>query len=504
MESTIKQYENIRKKMLAYRFANYIISWDSNTEAPEGCFAQRSQQVGILSEESYKLQTAPETVKIIEELYMNRDKLDDEVLKHEIEETKEGLDKLKKVPMNEYIDYMSLLAESESIWRKAKLKNDFEIFRPTLEKIVEFYRKYVKYVETDKLKGYDVLLDEYEKGMTMKEYDNFFNKIKTDLVPFVKNVISKKLVINDTFNQLTYPKEQQKEFCDYIAEVMNFDLKRGVLKESEHPFTSGFGTTDVRITNHYYENNFTSAIFSAIHELGHATYEQQVNPDLDYTLSGGGGSMALHESQSRFYENIIGRSLDFWKVHFPKLKSIFKKQLRGVKLLDFYKFINKVEPTLIRTEADELTYPIHIMIRYDIEKALFNNEAEVKDLPKIWNSKYKEYLDLDVPSDKEGVLQDIHWAGGSFGYFPTYALGSAYAAQIFKAMNKDFKVFKSLQSGKTNEINLWLKERLHYFGASKPPKELFKICVGGKFNPKYYIDYLIKKYSKIYEIDNNR
>lgn len=500
MESTIKQYENIRKKMLAYKFVNFMISWDSNTEAPEGCFPLRSRQVGILSEETYKLQTAPETVKIIDELYLRREELDDEVLKHEIIETKEGLDKLKKVPINEYIDYMSLLAESENIWTKAKRSSDFEIFRPALEKIVEFNQKYIKYVETDKLKGYDILLDEYEKGMTMKEYDQFFDKIKTELVPFVKQVIATELEINDEFNKLHYPKEQQKEFLEYIVKVLDFDLKKGVLKESEHPFTSGFGTTDVRITNHYYEDNFTSSIFSGIHELGHALYEQQVNPDLDYTLSGGGGSMALHESQSRFYENIIGRSLEFWKIHFPKLKSIFKKQLRGVKVADFHKLINKVEPTLIRTEADELTYPIHIMIRYDIEKALFNNELEVKELPQVWNAKYKEYLGLDVPSDKDGILQDIHWAGGSFGYFPTYALGSAYAAQIFKEMNKDFKVLKSLESGTTKEINLWMKEHLHYYGSSKTPKELFKICVGEKFNPKHYINYLIKKYSKIYNI----
>jgi carboxypeptidase Taq len=419
---------------------------------------------------------------------------------HEIQETKEGLDKLKKVPMQEYIEYMSLLEESENIWRKAKQKNDYEIFRPTLEKIVAFNRKYVKYVETEKLKGYDVLLDEYEKGMTMKDYDEFFSKIKTELVPFVKKVLDKKLELDDSFNKLSYPKEQQREFFKYLAETLGFNFNKGVLKESEHPFTSGFGTTDVRVTNHYYENDFTSSIFSGIHELGHALYEQQINPELDHTLSGGGGSMALHESQSRFYENIIGRSLDFWKIHFPKLKSVFKKQLRGVKLKDFHKLINRAEASLIRTEADELTYPIHIMIRYDIEKALFAGEIEVKDLPRIWNDKYQEYLGLEVPSDREGILQDIHWAGGSFGYFPTYALGSAYAAQIYKVMNRDFKVLKSLQSGDTKEINAWLKERLHKYGSTKPPKELFRICVGGKFNPKHYIDYLIKKYTKIYEL----
>jgi len=499
MENLIKQYEQTRKKMLAFRFASFVAHWDSNTEAPEGCFETRAIQLGVLSEESYKLQTSNETTNIINQLYANREQLDD-ILKHEIVEAKEDLEKMKKVPMNEYVEYMSLLATSEKVWEKAKRASDFKLFEPTLKKILDFNRKYVKYVETKKLKGYDVLLDEFEKGMTSKDYDQFFELLKTDLVPFVKEITVKKLKFNDAFENLTYPIEQQKEFARYIQEVLRYDTNHGLMKESEHPFTSGFGTTDVRYTNHYYEDNFVSSIFSGIHELGHATYEQQVDPALDKTLSGGGGSMALHESQSRFYENIVGRSLEFWKEHFPKLKSIFKKQLKGVKVTDFHKYINRSVASLIRTEADELTYPIHVMIRYDIEKALFNNEIEVSDLPKVWSQKINDYLGITVPNDKEGVLQDVHWAGGMFGYFPTYALGSAYSAQIYKVMNKEFKVLKSLKSGNTEEINAWLKEHLHKYGKTKYPKDLFKQCTGQNFNPKHYVNYLIKKYSKIYEV----
>ncbi len=500
MDELIQKYQAVRDKMLAYRFASFIISWDSQTEAPSGSFEARAKHVGILSEESYKFSTSQETIDLINQLYEKRSELDD-VLRYEIQEAKTSIEKLKKVPMHEFVEYMSLLAQSENIWAKAKNNNDWASFEPILEKIVAFLRKYIVYIETPKLKGYDVLLDEYEKGMTMKEYDKFFDTIKTDLVPFVKEVTSRELEYNNSFEEIPFPIEKQKEFMDYIMKVMDYDLSRGLMKESEHPFTSGMGTTDVRVTNHYYEDNFISSIFSGIHELGHATYEQQVDPKLDSTLSGGGGSMALHESQSRFYENIIGRSLEFWKIHYPALKEIFKKELRGIKVTDFYKHINKSTRSLIRTEADELTYPIHIMIRYDIEKALFNNEIEVKDLPKVWNQKVKEYLDIDVPSDKEGVLQDVHWAGGSFGYFPTYALGSAYASQMFNVMNKDFKVLKSLESKTTKEINTWFKEKLHKYGASMEPKKLFENCVGGKFNPKHYVKYLIKKYSKIYKIE---
>ena len=499
MENTIKKYEELRKKIKAYRFANFLASWDSTTEAPKGCFENRSVQIGVLSEELYKLQTGDEMTTAVEELYKNRNQLD-EVLKHEIIVAKEAIEKLKKVPVNEYVEFMSLLSKSEHIWAQAKNKSDFQMFQPILEKIIEFEKKYIKYIEKDDLKGYDVLLDEFEKGYTTKEYDQFFDALKRDLVPFVKNIVTKKLQFNQDFTKQIFPKEQQKEFVQYLADVLCFNKYYGIIKESEHPFTTNFGTTDVRFTVHYYEDMFISSIFSGIHELGHALYEQQINPELDQTFSGGGGSMALHESQSRFYENIIGRSYEFWKVHYPQLKKTFKRELRGISLDDFYKYINQSEASLIRTEADELTYPIHIMIRYDIERAIFNDKIEIKDLPKVWNEKIKEYLGIDVPDDKNGVLQDVHWAVGSFGYFPTYALGSAYAVQIYNRMNKKFNVLRSLKAKDTKKINDWLKENLHKHGKTKYPKELFKMVAKENFNPQYYIDYLIDKYSKLYNI----
>ena len=361
-------------------------------------------------------------------------------------------------------------------------------------------KKYIKHLETENLKGYNVLLDEYEPGMTIEKYDEFFNLLKKELVPFVKKVTNTKLSFNDDFNNLKYPKELQKEFTSYIEDVLCFDKSKGLSKESAHPFTSGFGTRDVRYTNHFYEDNFTSSIFSAIHELGHATYESQVSPELENTLSCGGASMAMHESQSRFYENIIGRSYEFWKPIFPVLKKIYKKQLKGVTLDDFLKLVNKSENSLIRTDADELTYPIHIMIRYEIEKALFNDEIEVDNLPEIWNKAIKDNLGIDVPNDSKGVLQDIHWAGGSFGYFPTYALGSAYAAQIYYSLIKDINIEKALKSKSTKEINEWLKEKIHRFGNSKYPYEILRYATNEDFNPNYYIKYLIEKYSKIYNL----
>ncbi|MDD3171286.1 MAG: carboxypeptidase M32 [Bacilli bacterium] len=494
-----KLYEEYRKKQLANRFVGFLVNWDSQTEAPDGCFSERGRQMEVLSEENYKLSTDPKIIEAINILFENKDSLDP-IMQHEIIEVKKSTDKIVKIPMEEVIEMSGLLASSQNIWAKAKNENNYELFKPTLKRIIELTQSYVKHLETPKLKGYNILLDEFEPGFTVKDYDAFFEALKKDLVPFVKKVTSTTLQYNDSFATLNYPKEKQKEFSNIIQEVMKYDKSRGLMKESEHPFTSGFGTSDVRVTVHYYEDNFISAIFSAIHELGHATYEMQVDPTLDTTFSGGGASLAMHESQSRFYENIIGRSPDFWRPLFPKLKEIFPKQLKGVRLADFIKQINKVENSLIRTEADELTYPLHIMIRYDIEKLLINGDITVDELPQVWNKYVKDYLGIDVPSDREGVLQDIHWAGGTFGYFPTYALGSAYAAQIHRAMKKDVNIKKSLEAGTTVEINQWLKEKIHKFGATKYPKEILKSATKENFKAKYYIDYLIKKYSKIYNI----
>ena len=284
-------------------------------------------------------------------------------------------------------------------------------------------------------------------------------------------------------------------------DVMCFDKTFGLTKESEHPFTSGHGTTDVRVTCHYYEDQLTSAIFSMIHELGHGTYERQCDPKYNNTALSGGTTMAMHESQSRFYENIVGRACSFWQKHFPKLQSLFNDQLKDVTVEEFYEAVNKVENSLIRTEADELTYPLHIMVRYDIEKMLFNDGVDFETLPSLWNKLYKDYLDIDVPSDKMGILQDIHWAGGMFGYFPTYALGSAYAAQIYNQMKQELDIESILKEDNLEKINHWLKEKVHKFAGSKTPKEILVDITGEEFNPKYYIEYLKDKYSKIYKID---
>ena len=315
-------------------------------------------------------------------------------------------------------------------------------------------------------------------------------------MPFVKAKTAAPTAV-PSWAQQKFDKAKQREFCEYLRDVMCFDKTRGIMKESEHPFTSGFGTDDVRITNHYYEDSLVSSIFSAIHETGHATYEQQCDKSLNGTFSGGGASLGLHESQSRFYENIIGRSRAFWEVHYTKLQKLFRKELKDVSLDEFVAYINRAETSFIRTEADELTYPLHVMLRYEIEKKVISGELEVKDLPRYWNDKFTEYFGITPPTDTLGVLQDVHWAYGNFGYFPTYALGSAIASQLYHHMSKDFDVEQSLKDGTTKRINEWLKEHVHKYGSSKYPDEILRLATGGEdFDPNYYVDYLIDKYSK--------
>lgn len=498
LNNIISKYKEYRTQMQALGYANYLISWDSETEAPVGCLEERSKQVGVLSEMSYKLERSEEYINIVNILFENLDSLD-EVLKVEIKKVHKNLMQTLKIPMNELVEYSILISKAQNIWAEAKVNSDYKKFEATLNEIIVFNKKMTKYLETDTLKGYDVLLDQFEEGMTKEAYDKFFDLLKEEIVPLVAK-INKKKISTPSWTKQLFDIRKQKKFADYLMDVMCFDKTKGLMKESEHPFTSGYGTTDVRVTNHYYEDSLISSIFSAIHELGHGTYEQQCNPKLDDTLVGGGTSMAMHESQSRFYENVVGRSFEFWQRHFPVLKDIFKDELKDVSVEEFYKYVNFVECSLIRTEADELTYPLHIMVRYEMEKMIVESDVDVKMLPSIWNNLYKEYLGIDVPNDKMGILQDVHWAGGMFGYFPTYALGSAYGAQLLSSMRKDLNFEEEVGKENLKEINNWLKKYIHTYGGLKTPKELLVLSTGEEFNPKYYIEYLKNKFSKIYEL----
>jgi len=494
MQTYIDIYKNMRKRLNAYGYAMWLLSWDLETDHPAGGLDYRADQIEVLSNEIYALETDKKYLKAIDYLYENLDQLDD-LLRREIKKIEKEMRLIKKMPKQEYIDYQVLLSKSTTLWAKARDNDDLERFLPVLEKIVAYQRKIVRYLQTPEIKGYDVLLDLYEEGMTTKEYDVFFEDLRNELVPFVLTATSGKKPLSRRLTKNIFPLYKQKMFNMYLTDVFKFDLNRGVVRTSAHPFTSNFSSFDVRITTRYIENSIESAIFSTIHEMGHGIYEQNIDPKLKDTYLASGSSMGIHESQSRMYENMIGRSFAFWEVHYDHLKEIFDKELKNVSLLDFYQYINRAERSLIRTEADELTYPLHIMVRYEIEKQLISGKLKVKDVSKRWKKLYQEYVGIRPKNDKEGVLQDIHWSAGSFGYFPTYALGSAYAAQIFYAMNKSFNVENAISNNNIEKINTWLKDHIHKYGQTKTPKEILLLATKEPFKSTYYIEYLKRKFS---------
>lgn len=494
MKRELNFYYEQRKKLLAFRYVDFLVGWDSQTDAAPGSIGADSAYQATLSEMRYSLITDPKFEHAVEVLFEQRAKLDD-VLAHEIEVTYKSVCDTKKIPVDEYVAFNELVAKAYPVYVEAKRTDNFALFCPYLEKIVEYCRKMTVWLATSTVCGYDVLLDNYEPHYTQAKYDKFFEVLRDKLVPFVKNATAHPSQTPSWAKQ-RFDVVKQREFCEYLRDVMCFDRNFGIMKESEHPFTSGIGTCDVRITTHYYENDLVSSIFSVIHETGHATYERQVNKSLNHTLCSGGASLGMHESQSRFYENIIGRSREFWSVHYPELQKIFAPQLDKTTLEEFVNYVNRTEVSFVRTEADELTYPLHIMLRYEIESKLIGGELKVKDLPAYWKRKFTEYFGITPPNDTVGVLQDVHWAYGDFGYFPTYALGSAIAAQLYHYMNRDFDVQASLASGTTKKINDWLGEYVHKYGASKYPDEILRLATGEDFNPEYYVNYLITKYSK--------
>ncbi|MBN2540121.1 MAG: carboxypeptidase M32 [Bacilli bacterium] len=491
-----KQFRTMINKMQAYEYVFSLLGWDSNTEAPRESHKRRAEIMGVLSQELFALQTAKEYQDVVNQLYSEIDTLDDQ-LQREVKKAKKALDKVINIPMNEYVEYMQLGQLSQLVWEDAKQNNDYESFKGNLKQLIEFNKKFALYYAPEK-DPYDTMLDDFEEGMTSKEYDAFFGQLKDELVPFVREVLKHPNHKYDSFINDSFDSKKQEQFCDYLIDVIQFDRNRGLMKKSVHPFTWNTSPEDVRFTTRYLENYVFSSIFAAIHELGHATYEQQISTEWDNTLLHGGTSMGIHESQSRFYENTIGRSLEFWKANLGKFKEIFPEQSKGIELEDMYQAVNRVEASLVRVEADELTYPMHIMLRYEIERMLMSGEASVDELPELWNDKMEEYLGIRPETDSDGVLQDVHWSGGMFGYFPTYALGSAYSAQIYYAMLKDLDLPKLIENNQLEKVNEWLKEKIHNFGSSKTPKELLLEVTGEEFNAKYYIKYLKEKYSELY------
>ncbi len=498
--NTEEKFYALLKKMSAYSEAVSVMYWDMRTGAPKKGISARSEAVGTLSTEVFNMSVSEEMEQLLNELEEKKDSLEPVLLKT-FEEVKKQFDLSKNIPEEEYREYVVLTTQAEAKWEEAKEQADFEMFLPYLEKIVAMTKKFIGYWGEKDGNPYNTLLDQYEPGMTTEVIDEVFEQLKEMIVPLVKKIQEADNQPDTSFLFKNFPKENQKNFSHKILKQLGYDFDAGRLDETVHPFAMGINIGDVRITTTYDENDFRSAIFGTIHECGHALYEQNIDIALDGLPVADGTSMGIHESQSLFYEQFVGHNESFWKYNFEALKAESPEQFEGVSIDEFLRAINASKPSLIRIEADELTYPLHIMIRYEIEKGLFNGDLEVKDLPQIWADKYEEYLGIRPENNGEGVLQDVHWAGGSFGYFPSYALGYMYAAQLKVAMLKDLPNFDELcVTGEFEPILNWLTEHVHKFGKMKNPLEIIKAATGEGLNAKYLADYLSEKYTNLYNL----
>ena len=497
INEAVARLDEIEATAAAYGHALGVLTLDAATAAPLGSAEGRGKTMAVLSNVTYELAASADTRELIGFLSAHLDELDP-AHRRQVEIRKKGCEQLIRIPQEEYVAYNVLLNKAEGIWRVAKQENDFASFAPVLQEIVDFNRKFAGYYDPEK-RPYDALLNEFEEGLTMETLDAFFAKLRSVIVPLV-HAISEKEQPDTSFLNQSFPIEGQKKLAKYLMDTIGLDPNKCTIAESEHPFTCGFNNHDVRITTHYHEFNPTFAVFSTIHEGGHALYELGVEDDYNQTCLTGGASMGIHESQSRFYENIIGRSREFIELIFSKMQEVFPEQLSGVTAYDLYRAVNKAQPSLVRTESDELTYSMHIMIRYEIEKQLIAGTLEVKDVPTAWNNLYKKYLGIDVPTDTLGCLQDSHWSGGMIGYFPSYALGSAYGAQMKHVMEAEIgAISQYIAKGDIGTITAWLREHIHRFGNFLKPAEIFENACG-KFDAKYFAEYLTEKYSGLYNL----
>lgn len=496
-----KEFRKYIKQITAYNEAIGLIYWDMRTGAPKKGIEQRSEVVGMLSSNVYDLSTSETMAAYIAELTRPEAKpYLSPITQQALLECKKEYDLNKKIPKEEYEEFIILQSKSEHIWEEAKEKGDFSLFQPYLEKLVATTKRFIEYWGYEG-HPYNRLLDFYEPGMTVDVLDRVFGQLRKELVDLAQKVQASPSKPDTSPLFFHFPKDQQKEFSLEVLKVLGYDFDAGRLDTTVHPFATGLNKGDVRITTKYNENDFKTAIFGTIHECGHALYEQNIDSELAWTPLAGGTSMGIHESQSLFYENFVGRQFGFWQKNYDLLKKYSNGSLDHVSLVDFYRAINETKPSLIRIEADELTYPLHIMVRYEIEKALFSGDIEVKDLREVWNAKYEEYLGVVPSNDSEGVLQDVHWAGAGFGYFPSYALGYMYAAQFKNTMLKSLPNFDELlATGQLQPIREWLTENIHRHGKMKKPLEIVKDVTNEELNAQYLVHYLREKYSKVYQL----
>lgn len=493
MKPSIIRLRALEKQLYAYLYAMTVIDFDAETVAPEGSADGRAEATEVLSRASFDLLVNDGTAALLKEAAADAET---EQERAEVRNLQRQYDEIARIPADEYAAFTKLCSQSVPAWTKAKRTNDFSLFAPYLEKLIAARRAQAWYFAPDR-DPYEVLLDRYEKGLTIAQCDEFFATLRETIVPLLADIQTRGKTVRTDFLDQEWPIDAQRRVSKKIMELWGLDPAHCYLAESEHPFTTEFWRGDVRITTHYMPRDIFSNLYSVAHEGGHALYELNINPDYDYTVVTHGATMGIHESQSRLFENLVGRSRAFVHYLYPTLKELFPSQLADVSAEEIWRAVNRAEPGLIRTEADELTYCLHVMVRYEIEKQLIGGTLEAKDVPAVWAKLYKEYLGIEVPNDRDGCLQDSHWSGGAFGYFPSYALGSAYGAQMLRRMEQDVDVWGAAAKGDLTPITAWLREKVHQYGGLMEPADVVKNACGD-FSAEDYIQYLTRKYTGLY------
>lgn len=469
--------------------ANELLSWDQEVMMPKGGSEVRAMEMGAIAQVAHEIFTQPRVGELLSKI--DESKLD-EKQKANVREIRQDYERSKKVP-NELVKEMAETGVTAmEFWREAREKNEYGIFKPWLAKIIDLNQQYTKAINPDK-NPFEVIFADYETDISVEDVNVYFQKLKDELIPLIKKIGEQKQPSKELMSQKV-PIDIQKIKSIELAKRIGYDFEKGRLDVSTHPFTAAFG----RITTRY-DEGWLSAIMSTLHESGHGMYEHNLSiPDYGTPL-GESRSLSVHESQSRFWENNVGRSKAFWK---NQIKSLSKEYNFGdIDLDTFYKMINMSEPGFIRVNADELTYPMHIIIRFEIEQKMMDGSLLVEDIPKAWNEKMEQYLGITPPSDSLGCLQDVHWASGGLGYFPTYALGSMIAAQIYYAVKDQIPDFeKKVEDGNFDELRAFLKDKIHTVGKLYPTKELVKRVTGKDMGPDSYIKYLKEKFTEIYQL----
>ncbi len=487
----------LQRRLTALQHATALLTFDGYTAASKGAAAGRAQTVSVLSEEIYSLTTDPHTAEALHTL--NDHPRTDPITRRQAQLLLRTLRQMERIPREEYTAFRRLMVEADAVWHEAKEKDDFPLFRPVLEQVFAAHRRIAALCAPD-ADPYDYWLDYNEEGLDQARCDRFFSAVRGKIVPLLAQVMER-APLPDAMLHGEFPIPVQDALSHRLMRIIGLDPAHVGLATTEHPFTITLGSQqDVRITTHYHRDDFSKSMFSVIHEGGHALYSTNVDPAYMGTVLDKGVSMGIHESQSRFFENILARSEGFCQGLFPILQELFPDQMAGYDAHDLYLAVNRVQPSLIRTQADELTYCLHIMVRYRLEQQLFSGELAVGDLPEAWNALYREYLGIDVPDDRRGVLQDCHWADGYIGYFPSYALGSAYGAQYLHKMEETVDVQDALRRGDLSPICDWLRQRIWRHGSLYSPTQVFESAVGEPFDPKYYTDYLERKFTGLYRL----